>query len=265
MTTTFRPSPETVDTPRTPPACSTWPTSSPTSPRWRSSPAHFPLSATVRQPCAEDLQIWAHGRPVLVHMTSGEVTDPEQTVGNPLVRPERPRHGLRQDRRPAALHPPTLTRGSGRDRLPRDDREPGGSAAGRRSRGVGGTDGQDVGADRQPTGARQPALETDAGHAGRDRSHSAARRRSSRVQRGRERLDGRGATQRRPTFRPAVVAAKVSLTLAALLRRNEIVVPIGARFAEIWGSRGAEAPARGLDGERGDRRGRVAGDGDRGR
>ena len=54
-----------------------------------------------------------------------------------------------------------------------------------------------------------------------------------RVQRGRERLDGRGATQRPPAFRPAVVRAKVSFTLAALLRRNEIVVPIGARFAEI--------------------------------
>jgi hypothetical protein len=30
------------------------------------------------------LQLWAHGRPVLVRMTSDDMTDPEQTVGNPL-------------------------------------------------------------------------------------------------------------------------------------------------------------------------------------
>ncbi len=47
-------------------------------------PSPFPPVCTVRQPCAEDLQIWAHHRPVLVHMTSGEVTDPQQTLGNPL-------------------------------------------------------------------------------------------------------------------------------------------------------------------------------------
>ena len=28
--------------------------------------------------------MWAHGRPVLVRMTSDDVTDPEQNVGNPL-------------------------------------------------------------------------------------------------------------------------------------------------------------------------------------
>jgi hypothetical protein len=44
----------------------------------------FPPVCTVRQPCAEDLHRWAHGRPVLVRMTSGDVTDPEQTLGNPL-------------------------------------------------------------------------------------------------------------------------------------------------------------------------------------
>jgi hypothetical protein len=48
-------------------------------------PSPFPPVCTIRQPCAEDLQMWAHGRPVLVHMTSGKVTDAEQTVGNPLV------------------------------------------------------------------------------------------------------------------------------------------------------------------------------------
>ncbi len=47
-------------------------------------PSPFPPVCTVRQPCAEDLQMWAHGRPVLVRMTSDDVTDPEQTVGNPL-------------------------------------------------------------------------------------------------------------------------------------------------------------------------------------
>ncbi len=40
----------------------------------------FPAICNVRQPCAEDLQIWAHHRTVLVNMTSGEVTDPEQTL-----------------------------------------------------------------------------------------------------------------------------------------------------------------------------------------
>jgi hypothetical protein len=45
----------------------------------------FPAVCNFRQPCAEDLQIWAHRRTVLVNMTSGEITDPEQTVGNPLV------------------------------------------------------------------------------------------------------------------------------------------------------------------------------------
>ncbi len=44
----------------------------------------FPV-CTVRQPCAEDLQIWAHHHAVLVHMTSGDVTDPQQDIGNPLL------------------------------------------------------------------------------------------------------------------------------------------------------------------------------------
>ena len=47
-------------------------------------PSLFPPVCTVRQPCAEDLQIWAHHHAVLVHMTSGDVTDPEQPIGNPL-------------------------------------------------------------------------------------------------------------------------------------------------------------------------------------
>jgi hypothetical protein len=33
--------------------------------------------------CAEDLQFWAHHHAVLVHMTSGEVADPQQNVGDP--------------------------------------------------------------------------------------------------------------------------------------------------------------------------------------
>lgn len=48
-------------------------------------PSPFPAVCTHQQPCAEDLQIWAHHRAVLVHMTSGEVTDPQQIVGNPAV------------------------------------------------------------------------------------------------------------------------------------------------------------------------------------
>ena len=47
-------------------------------------PSLFPPVCTVRQPCAEDLQIWAHHHAVLVHMTSGDVTDPRQDIGNPL-------------------------------------------------------------------------------------------------------------------------------------------------------------------------------------
>ena len=46
-------------------------------------PSPFPAVCTHQQPCAEDLQIWAHHHAVLVHMTSGEVTDPQQDVGNP--------------------------------------------------------------------------------------------------------------------------------------------------------------------------------------
>ena len=67
-----------------------------------------------------------------------------------------------------------------------------------------------------------------------------------RVQCRRERLEGRGATQRRPTFRPLVVRAKLSLTVAALLSRNEIVVPVGARLAEIRGSRDPRRQRDGL-------------------
>jgi hypothetical protein len=47
-------------------------------------PSPFPPVCTVRQPCFEDFQIWAHHHAVLIHMTSGEVTDPQQNVGNPL-------------------------------------------------------------------------------------------------------------------------------------------------------------------------------------
>ena len=43
----------------------------------------FPPVCTAQQPCAEDLQIWAHHHPVLVHMTSGDVNDPQLPVGNP--------------------------------------------------------------------------------------------------------------------------------------------------------------------------------------
>jgi hypothetical protein len=46
-------------------------------------PSPFPPVCTAQQSCAEDLQIWAHHHAVLVHMTSGEVADPQQNVGDP--------------------------------------------------------------------------------------------------------------------------------------------------------------------------------------